>query len=105
MKAARITVLLIAIGALARAADSQLRERGKQEEQRSCIQCHSLRLVDSQRLSRAAWGKEIDKMMGWGAVVPGRQLLLDYLSEEYSDSKPVPKPELTGNGTASISKH
>jgi mono/diheme cytochrome c family protein len=90
---------------LALAADSQLRERGKQAEQHSCIQCHSLRLVESQRLSSAAWGKEIDKMIGWGAVVPDRQLLLDYLSQEYSDSKPVPKPELTGDGTATKSNH
>ncbi len=98
-------VLLIAAGALMLAADSQLSERGKQEEQHSCIQCHSLRLVNSQRLSRAAWGKEVDKMIGWGAPVRDRQLLLDYLSEEYPDSKPVPKPELTGDGAAARSKH
>jgi mono/diheme cytochrome c family protein len=105
VKAVKLVTCLIALSALALAADSQLRERGKQAEQHSCIQCHSLRLVESQRLSSAAWGKEIDKMIGWGAVVPDRQLLLDYLSQEYSDSKPVPKPELTGDGTATKSNH
>ena len=80
------------------AADPQLLEKGRQAEQRSCVQCHSLRLVDSQRLSAAAWGKEIDKMIGWGTVVPDRQLLLDYLSQEFSDSKPIPRPQLSGNG-------
>ena len=80
------------------AADAQVLESGKQEEQRSCIQCHSLRLVDSQRLSRAAWEKEINKMIGWGAPVRDKQALLEYLAEECSDSKPMPQDELTGNG-------
>jgi mono/diheme cytochrome c family protein len=102
----RIAIAWVAAaGALLFAADSQVSERGKQEEQHSCIQCHSPRLVNAQRLSRAAWGKEIDKMMGWGAPVRDRDLLLNYLSEEYPDSKPVPKPDLTRNGVASGSKH
>ncbi len=86
------------------AADPQLLEKGLQTEQRSCVQCHSLRLVDSQRLSTAAWGKEIDKMIGWGAVVPDRQLLLDYVSQEFSDTKPVPRPNMSGNGAKAPSK-
>src|SRR5437868_14686075 len=72
------------------ASDESLTAR-KAEEQ-SCSPCHSLRLVDSQRLSRTAWTKELDKMIGWGAVVPDRQLLLDYLSSEYSEAKPIPTP-------------
>ena len=39
---------------------------GRRAEERSCTPCHSLRLVDSQRLSRTAWSKELDKMIGWG---------------------------------------
>lgn len=97
----RIAIIWVVGGALLFAADLQVSERGKQEEQHSCIQCHSLRLVNSQRLSRAAWGKEINKMMGWGAPVRDRNLLLDYLSEQYPDSKPIQKPELTGDGAAS----
>ncbi len=99
MKLASIAIVLVMAASLCPAADPQLTEKGKQEEQRSCIQCHSLRLVDSQRLSAAAWGKEIDKMIGWGAVVPDRQLLLDYLSGEYSDTKPIPRPALSGDGS------
>jgi mono/diheme cytochrome c family protein len=82
-----------------RATDPQIAERGKQAEEQSCIECHSLRLVNSQRLSAAAWGKEVDKMIGWGAVVPDRQLLLDYLSQQFSDTKAVPQPALSGNGS------
>ncbi len=80
------------------AAAQSASERAKAEEARSCVQCHSLRLIHSQRLSKAAWTKEVDKMIGWGAPVRDRQILIDYLSEEYSDSKPVPEPERSADG-------
>ena len=80
-------------------AESTATEAGRKQEQVSCVPCHSLRLVDSQRLSAAAWTKEVDKMIGWGAVVPDRQVLIDYLSANYSDSKPVPTPARSGDGT------
>lgn len=101
MKTALAYAWLALLSSSAFAAGQQLAERGKQEEQRSCVQCHSLRLVDSQRLSVAAWKKEIDKMVGWGAVIADRQLLLDYLSQEYSDSKLLPRPELSADGSKS----
>ncbi len=104
MNAVRCAVLLCS-ATLVLAADSQSPDRGRQEEQRACTPCHSLRLVDSQRLPRAAWEKEIKKMIGWGAVVPDKELLLDYLSRDYSDSKPVPKPELSDDGSAQRAKH
>ncbi len=66
---------------------------GKQMVARACNSCHGLRLVESQRLSAAAWGKEVDKMVGWGAVVPERQKVVDFLAATYSDSKPVPAPD------------
>ena len=78
---------------------------GRKAEEQSCTRCHSLRLVDSQRLSRTAWTKELDKMIGWGAVVPDRQLLLDYLSSEYSEAKPAPPPALSGDGSKAAKTH
>jgi hypothetical protein len=94
VKLALGTALIVAaLASFAWALDPQLAQRGRQEEQRACTPCHSLRLVDSQRLSAAAWGKELDKMQRWGAVITDRQLLLDYLSQEYPDTKPVPAPE------------
>jgi len=71
----------------------------KKEEQRECVACHGLRLVHAQRLSRAAWLKELDKMAGWGTTISNKQLLLDYLSTEYSDAKPVPQAPLSSDGT------
>ena len=77
----------------------------RKAEERSCTPCHSLRLVDSQRLSRTAWTKELDKMIGWGALVSDRQLLLDYLSSEYSEAKPAPAPALSADGSKATKPH
>ena len=48
----------------------------------SCLTCHGTALISQQRLSREAWARELDKMIGWGAVVPDAQRggLLDYLA-------------------------
>jgi hypothetical protein len=68
-------------------------DAGKKIEKTACIACHSLRIIESQRLSAVAWGKEIDKMVGWGAVVLDRQVLIDYLASEFSNTKSAPTPE------------
>jgi hypothetical protein len=73
-------------------------EAAKKEEQRECTACHGLRFIHSQRLSKAAWQKELDKMAGWGAEMKDKQLLLEYLSAEYSDAKPVPQAPLSSDG-------
>ena len=91
------TFLLLFAGFSAFAADVDV-AAAKKAEQRECSQCHALRLIHSQRLSTAAWGKELDKMAGWGAEIKERQLLLDYLSAEYSDAKPVPQAPLSSDG-------
>src|SRR3954471_2307293 len=72
-------------------------EAGKKAEQTSCAPCHSLRLVESQRLSTAAWQKEVDKMIGWGAVVPDRQALIEYLTQHFSNTQPPPAPVLSAD--------
>jgi len=100
MKPARASaVVAVLFAGCAWGMDPQSAERGKQEEQRACLPCHSLRLIESQRLSVAAWGKELDKMERWGAVIKDRQLLLDYLAQQYPDTKPTPQPERSGDGT------
>ena len=40
-------------------------------------------------------------MIGWGAIVPERQLLLTYLSEEYSDTKPLAPIDETSDASKS----
>jgi hypothetical protein len=89
--------ILAAAAQLALAADVDL-DAAKKEEQRECTACHGLRFIHTQRLSRAAWQKELDKMEGWGAAMKDKQLLLNYLASEYSDAKPIPQPALSANG-------
>ena len=49
---------------------------------RACLVCHEADLVESQRLTRAGWLREVEKMMRWGATVPDteKDRLIDYLS-------------------------
>jgi len=92
----RIALLLLVSSAVW-AADQATLERGQKEE-RNCIPCHSLRIVHSQRLSRAAWNRELDKMAGWGAKYTDRDAILEYLVANYGDDKPAGKPEISGDG-------
>jgi mono/diheme cytochrome c family protein len=63
----------------------------------SCLECHEARIILQQRLSKAAWTKEVDKMTKWGAVVDpaDRDALIDYLSTNFSPDKPPYEPPLT----------
>ena len=62
----------------------------KQLATNACTECHESRIILQQRLSKAAWTKEVDKMIKWGALVDpkDRDGLIDYLSENYSVDKP-----------------
>ena len=95
----KLVLGLLVAGGFVWSADQATLDRGQKEE-RNCVACHSLRMVHSQRLSNAAWGKEIDKMAGWGARVTDREALLAYLSANYGADKPPASPELSGDGTA-----
>ena len=51
----------------------------------ACVACHDEDVIRQQRLTRAQWDGEINKMIGWGARVrdEDRKVLLDYLSSNY----------------------
>jgi mono/diheme cytochrome c family protein len=87
----------VALVALA-AADQATLEKGQKEESLSCSPCHSLRLVHSQRLSKAAWNKELDKMAGWGCKMQDRDALMEYLMYYFGDDKPATPPVLSKDG-------
>jgi mono/diheme cytochrome c family protein len=94
----RTGLLWLAFALAAGAADQTTLAQGQKEEQRTCLPCHSLRIVHSNRLSRAAWGRELDKMAGWGARYTNRDAILEYLVATYGDDKPVTPPEMTADG-------
>ena len=83
-----------------RAADRATLDRGQKVEQTTCLPCHSLRLIHSQRLPRAAWDRELTKMAGWGwsAKPEDRAALLEFLVANYGDDKPPMPPEKSADG-------
>lgn len=56
----------------------------------ACTECHEARIILQQRLNKAAWEKEVDKMMKWGAVVEAsdRDALIEYLSANFGPDQP-----------------
>jgi hypothetical protein len=71
----------------------------------ACLECHEARIILQQRLSKAAWTKEVDKMTKWGAVVDpaDHDALIDYLSASFSPEKPAYEPQRT-SGPGKTSK-
>src|SRR4029077_21090457 len=65
----------------------------------ACTECHEARIIVQQRLSKAGWTKEVDKMIKWGALVEPQDHdpLVDYLSTNFG----VDKPEYVADRTAS----
>ncbi len=51
----------------------------------ACVVCHDDDVIQQQRLTRAQWDAELNKMTGWGARVRGedRNELLDYLASSF----------------------
>jgi len=69
----------------------------------ACLECHEARIIVQQRLSRAAWTKEVDKMTKWGALVNAsdRDALIDYLSANFGpDQPPYEAPRSSPGKTA-----
>jgi cytochrome c1 len=91
-------LILSAMAIAVLAADQATLDRGQKEEGLSCTPCHSLRLVHSQRLSKATWNKELDKMTGWGTKIQDRDALLEYLVANYGDDKPPSPPAMSKDG-------
>jgi mono/diheme cytochrome c family protein len=105
IRSAAVTAFaFLALGLSALAADPETVARGQKEEARSCIPCHGLIIIHTNRLSRAAWSRELDKMTKWGAKLQDREALLEYLVANFGDDKPAGKPVLTGDGTAVAAK-
>ena len=63
----------------------------KNRARTACTSCHDTRIILQQRLTKTAWGKEVDKMMKWGAIVDpaDRDGLVDYLSTNFPPEKPA----------------
>ena len=91
-------IVIAAFALAAIAADQATLDRGQKEETQSCTPCHSLRMVHSQRLTKATWAKELDKMESWGTKFTDREALLEYLVATYGDDKPAAVPVMSRDG-------
>jgi hypothetical protein len=63
----------------------------------ACLECHDARIILQQRLSKATWQKEVEKMMKWGALVEptDENTLVDYLSSNFPPDRPAePAPRV-----------
>lgn len=74
--------------------DDEVRAFAKSALRDNCLICHSEEMVSSQRLTPAQWKAEVEKMIGWGSPLPADQVepLINYLSEQYSDTIPIGPP-------------
>jgi cytochrome c5 len=52
---------------------------------RACLTCHEQDLIEQQRLTRAGWAREVDKMIRWGATVAetDKDALVDFLTATF----------------------
>ena len=66
-----------------------------------CLGCHEADLVVQQRLPPAAWTREVDKMMRWGAEATDaeKQTMVNYLSAHFGA-----RPRLRPSSAASLER-
>ncbi|SRR6266567_3455249 len=88
---AKTLVLFVFTATTVAAAGSSLNEQLPAGPERgkaiaACSNCHEPRIIVQQRLSKAAWTKEVDKMIRWGAEVDpnDRDALIDYFSTNFN---------------------
>jgi hypothetical protein len=72
----------------------------------ACLECHEARIILQQRLSKATWTKEVDKMTKWGALVDpsDRDALIDYLSTNFGPDQPPYEAPRTSQGKTAPGK-
>jgi len=76
--------LLIAVASVA--AQDLPAGPGREIVTTRCLSCHEADLIVQQRLTRTGWGRELDKMARWGALIEAqeREPMLDYLSAHFA---------------------
>ena len=103
-----ISLPVLAVFAVPQTSSQSSREEslppgvGKDAAESACLGCHEARIIVQQRLSKAVWTKEVDKMTKWGAPVEAkdRESLIDYLSTNFGTDRPAYEaPRSKADGT------
>jgi hypothetical protein len=78
----------------------------QQKAAEACATCHESRIILQQRLSKAAWTKEMDKMIKWGAVVDpkDRDAMIDYFTDFGPDLPAYAAPRTPAPSTSKTRK-
>ena len=93
-----LVVAFVAVFAVGQSPNEQLPAgAAKDKAEAACLTCHEARIIMQQRLSKAAWGREVDKMMKWGAEVDPKDhdALVDYFSANFTPDQPAYEPPKT----------
>jgi cytochrome c2 len=81
--------LLLVLAAVAAGVTTSAQElpkgTGREQVAARCLTCHESDLIAQQRLSPAGWGREVDKMIRWGAAVDSteREAIVAYLAAAF----------------------
>ncbi|NOT59803.1 MAG: hypothetical protein HOP19_06205 [Acidobacteria bacterium] len=89
--------------AVSRAAQSELPAGpGVELARAKCLNCHEADLIVAQKLARAGWVREIEKMTRWGARVSDeeKEKLADYFAAHFAPIKPVKTADNVARGQA-----
>src|ERR1022692_1513873 len=104
-------VLCAAIAVVAQTSPNESLPAGpaKEKAEAACLTCHEARIIVQQRLTKAAWTKEMDKMVKWGAEVDpkDRDALIDYFSANFGTDKSLyeaPKTKIESKNVESKTK-
>ena len=105
-KISALLIVLFSFGCLAVIAEQSAglpRGPAQVKVTAACLGCHDAGIIIQQRLSKAAWTREVDKMIKWGASVDpaDRDAFIDYLSTNFSADK---EPYVAARTTAAKKK-
>ena len=80
------------VATLAAAADSDLPDgKGKDAVENTCVDCHSLERIKTQRLDEEGWNSVVREMIENGASInpDDIKLIVDYLTKNFGPDKKV----------------
>ena len=104
LSALAVAALCLSISAMPASPNEQLPAGPMQEKaSTACLSCHEARIIVQQRLSKAAWTREVDKMAKWGAQVDpsDHDALVDYFSANFGpEQSPYVAPKSSGTPAA-----
>jgi hypothetical protein len=57
--------------------------KGKAQTEAACYACHASDLLVQQRLTEKQWTATVEKMIRWGATVPEKDVVVQYLARHF----------------------